>query len=99
MLPLTIVSLLVFCEDRASIPSCEIVPNGHLEEDDPEDLKVMMVANLLLLGSEAGLYNTYFRRYYLSKFFKVFSIFLSLSLFLSSSLLLSLEERQLLEIV
>ncbi|KAL1121244.1 hypothetical protein V6Z11_D01G218900 [Gossypium hirsutum] len=30
----------------------------------------MMVANLLLLGSEAGFVNLYFRDYYMSKFFK-----------------------------
>lgn len=31
----------------------------------------MMVANLLLHGSEAGFVNLYFRDYYMSKFFKV----------------------------
>lgn len=43
------------------------------EEKPKEDLKVMMVANLLLYGSEAGFFNQYFRDYYMSKFFKVLS--------------------------
>lgn len=45
--------------------------------EDPEDLKVMMVANLLLLGSEAGFVELYFRDYYMTKFFRViFQVFI-----------------------
>ncbi|KAK2999379.1 hypothetical protein RJ639_023944 [Escallonia herrerae] len=70
------VALLAY-EDRVAIPSCNVVPGGgdfdegHVHgEDRPGDLKVMMVANLMLLGSEAGYKNTLFRDQYLSKFFK-----------------------------
>lgn len=84
VLPLLIFYLLVFYEERASTPSCVVVPQGGVQEavgDDPEDLKVMVVANLLLLGSKAGYLNLFFRDFYLSKFFKVssclFLIFLS----------------------
>ncbi|KAK2984672.1 hypothetical protein RJ640_006655 [Escallonia rubra] len=68
---------LIAYEDRVAIPSCNVVPGGgDLDEghvhggDRPGDLKVMMVANLMLLGSEAGYKNTLFRDQYLSKFFK-----------------------------
>ncbi|KAI8014074.1 Metallophosphoesterase 1 [Camellia lanceoleosa] len=72
LLPLIVIAALVVFEDRVSIPSCVVVPNGeqHVEEDHPDDLKVMMVANLLLLGSEAGYNNIFFSDYYLSKFFE-----------------------------
>ncbi|KAL6317525.1 hypothetical protein AAG906_030278 [Vitis piasezkii] len=73
VLPLLIFYLLVFYEERASTPSCVVVPQGGVQEavgDDPEDLKVMVVANLLLLGSKAGYLNLFFRDFYLSKFFK-----------------------------
>lgn len=69
---LVVVALLVF-EETIPIPSCKIVPSHdekatHSKDDDA--LKVMMVANLLLLGSEAGFINIYFRDSYTSKFFK-----------------------------
>lgn len=83
ILPLIIIGVLIVYEDRISIPSCAVVPGanpeeGHVDEqyyhlhndDDDDDLKVMMVANLLLLGSEAGYFNLFFRDHYLSKFFK-----------------------------
>lgn len=57
-----------------------VVPDdGHVDEPDhPDDLKVVMVANLLLLGSQAGYFNAFFRNYYLSKFFRVkFHFFVS----------------------
>ncbi|KAL6962664.1 hypothetical protein U1Q18_037623 [Sarracenia purpurea var. burkii] len=72
LLPLIVITVTVILEDRVSIPSCEVVPareQKHVEEDQPDDLKVMMVANLLLLGSEAGYWNIFFRDYYLAKFF------------------------------
>ncbi|GFZ10032.1 hypothetical protein Acr_21g0006310 [Actinidia rufa] len=72
VLPLIVIAALIIFEDRVSIPSCEVVvPTGeqNVEENHPDDLKVMMVANLLLLGSEAGYRNIFFRDYYLSKFF------------------------------
>ncbi|KAA8522496.1 hypothetical protein F0562_013143 [Nyssa sinensis] len=75
VLPLIIVGVLMVYEDRVSIPSCEVVPDAgheeeHLNDYHPDDLKVMMVADLLLLGSEGGYRNLYFRDHYLSKFFK-----------------------------
>ncbi|KAI8550456.1 hypothetical protein RHMOL_Rhmol06G0107800 [Rhododendron molle] len=72
LLPLIPIVVLVIFEDRVSIPSCAVVPDmgqQYVEEDHPDDLKVMMVANLLLLGSEAGYTNILFRDYYLSRFF------------------------------
>ncbi|KAJ7959041.1 metallophosphoesterase 1-like isoform X1 [Quillaja saponaria] len=75
VLPLiTICSLIVF-EEWVSTPTCKIIPSSNPSEvieleEDPDDLKVMMVANLLLLGSEAGYYNYFFRDYYMSKFFR-----------------------------
>ncbi|XP_057469273.1 uncharacterized protein LOC130758391 [Actinidia eriantha] len=72
VLPLIVIAALIIFEDRVSIPSCEVVvPTGeqNVEENHPDDLKVMMVANLLLLGTEAGYRNIFFRDYYLSKFF------------------------------
>ncbi|GFZ10071.1 hypothetical protein Acr_21g0006700 [Actinidia rufa] len=74
VLPLIVIAALIIFEDRVSIPSCEVVvPTGeqNVEENHPDDLKVMMVANLLLLGSEAGYRNIFFRDYYLSKFFAI----------------------------
>ncbi|KAG5544349.1 hypothetical protein RHGRI_016935 [Rhododendron griersonianum] len=70
LLPLIPIVVLVIFEDRVSIPSCAVVPDlgqQYVEEDHPDDLKVMMVANLLLLGSEAGYTNILFRDYYMSR--------------------------------
>ncbi|KAM7514595.1 hypothetical protein LguiA_004178 [Lonicera macranthoides] len=71
-LPLLVIAFLLVYEDRVSIPSCKVVPeDGHVDEPDhPDDLKVVIVANLLLLGSKAGYFNVFFRNYYLSKFFR-----------------------------
>ncbi|KAF5191481.1 Metallophosphoesterase [Thalictrum thalictroides] len=78
-LPLIIIIGLVIFEERVSIPSCKIVPRddgNEIEEvvdNDREvdsELRVMMVANLLLMGSEAGYMNMYFRDSYLAKFFR-----------------------------
>lgn len=79
ILPFIIIIILVIYEDRISIPSCKLVPGANpLEKitgendlnSDEDDLKVMIVSNLLLLGSESGYFNFFFRDYYLSKFFK-----------------------------
>ncbi|KAG8660400.1 hypothetical protein MANES_02G154800v8 [Manihot esculenta] len=79
LLPLLLFGFFFLYEDWVSTPSCTIVPsrthtgreyNVVKEEKPKEDLKVMMVANLLLYGSEAGFFNQYFRDYYMSKFFK-----------------------------
>ncbi|PQM41455.1 metallophosphoesterase 1 [Prunus yedoensis var. nudiflora] len=74
LLPLIAVSALFIYEEWVSSPSCKRVPSPNLHghepnQDHPDDLKVMMVANLLLLGSEAGYFNLLFRDYYLSRFF------------------------------
>lgn len=62
-------------------------PDDHVgpEQESEDDLKVMLVANLLLFGSEAGFVNLYFRDYYMSKFFKVSGFFLGLLLNVSSN--------------
>lgn len=69
-LPLLLVAALVTVEDMISAPSCEI--SGHADGDSshPDDLKVMMVADLLLQGSDAGFADVYFRDLFRSKFFK-----------------------------
>ncbi|XP_042513234.1 metallophosphoesterase 1-like [Macadamia integrifolia] len=72
-LPLILVGALIVFENWVSIPSCEVVPNNQpvdVSVEDSEELKVMMVANLLLLGSEAGYMNLYFRDSYMAKFFR-----------------------------
>lgn len=69
-LPLMLVTALLVYEEWVSFPSCKLLssdPGGA----SPEDLKVMMVSDLLLLGSEAGFVNHYFSDYYMSKFFRV----------------------------
>ncbi|KAG1366492.1 putative metallophosphoesterase 1 [Cocos nucifera] len=69
-LPLLLVAALVTVEDMISAPSCEI--SGHADGDSshPDDLKVMMVADLLLQGSDAGFADVYFWDLFRSKFFK-----------------------------
>lgn len=89
LLSLLLFLSLFFYEHWISIPSCNIVPNTDLnqqehdvveeENDNDEVLKVMLVANLLLLGSDTSFFNLYFRDYYMSKVFKVTTIHLSLS--------------------
>ncbi|KAK7255696.1 hypothetical protein RIF29_29115 [Crotalaria pallida] len=75
---IAIASLLLF-EDWVSSPSCKLLPttpnNNNtaqfgVNEEEPDELKVMLVAELLLLGSEAGYINHFFRDYYMSKFFR-----------------------------
>ncbi|KAK1257972.1 hypothetical protein QJS04_geneDACA013311 [Acorus gramineus] len=76
-LPLLIVAALVAFEEWVSIPSCE-VSSGEGGGGDPkagnlsgsEDLKLMIVADLLLMGSEAGPITAYFRDSYTAKFFR-----------------------------
>ncbi|KAJ4950927.1 hypothetical protein NE237_027759 [Protea cynaroides] len=73
VLPLLLAGALMVFEDWVCIPSCEVVPSNHPEDfsvEDSKELKVMMVANLLLLGSEAGYMNLYFRDSYMAKFFR-----------------------------
>lgn len=76
---LILIFALVIYEEWVSIPSCKLVPTSttdlELDLDHPDDLKVMLVANLLLLGSDSPFFNSNFRDYYLSKFFRVFSLF------------------------
>ncbi|XP_065880259.1 uncharacterized protein [Euphorbia lathyris] len=78
-LPLLLFPFLFLFEEWVSIPSCTFVPRSAVSnqgydvvvgENSEEDLRVMMVANLLLLGSESGFFNQYFRDYYMSKFFR-----------------------------
>lgn len=76
LLPIIMLSALLLYEEWVSTPSCKRVPPERTgppdpTQDHPDDLKVMMVANLLLLGSEAGFFSLLFRDYYMSKFFTV----------------------------
>ncbi|KAI3949325.1 hypothetical protein MKW98_023262 [Papaver atlanticum] len=77
LFPLILVIGFIIFEERISIPSCEeeIISNGEDivrdEEGGPDDVRVMMVANLLLMGSDdAGYINSYFRYSYMAKFFR-----------------------------
>ncbi|KAK1391310.1 hypothetical protein POM88_010366 [Heracleum sosnowskyi] len=76
LLPFILIIILIIYEDRISNPSCKLVPgsnppenvageNGHSSGED--DLKVMIVSNLLLLGSEAGLSYAYSKNINLSR--------------------------------
>ncbi|XP_030455336.1 uncharacterized protein LOC115676522 [Syzygium oleosum] len=75
-LPLLLVSSLFFLDEWISTPSCRFVPRADRGERDAGaaegrgDLKAMIVSDLLLVGSDHGLVDTYFRDYYLNKFFK-----------------------------
>ncbi|KAM0971744.1 hypothetical protein FF1_019636 [Malus domestica] len=73
LLPLIAISSLLVYEEWVSTPSCKTTPTPNIPEPIPEhhpdDLKVMLVADLLLLGSDSGYFNHLFRDYYLSKFF------------------------------
>ncbi|KAK9166748.1 hypothetical protein Scep_001939 [Stephania cephalantha] len=73
IVPLLFLAALVIFEERVSVPSCVIVPrDDDVEESgiESEELKVMMVSNLLLMGSEARYLNVYFRDSYTTKFFR-----------------------------
>ncbi|KAL5992331.1 hypothetical protein ACLOJK_013247 [Asimina triloba] len=73
-LPLLVAVALIIFEERASVPSCEVVSvdrrdNSEIGKND-DDLTVMMVADLLLTGSDAGYVNLFFRDPYMAKFLK-----------------------------
>ncbi|KAE8731261.1 Calcineurin-like metallo-phosphoesterase superfamily protein, putative isoform 2 [Hibiscus syriacus] len=78
LMPVIIISSFIIYEEWVSFPSSKILPNTAYnpdkqvgnEDDSPEDLKVMMVVNLLLLGSEAGFANLYFRLLHVQKSFQ-----------------------------
>ncbi|XP_026429472.1 metallophosphoesterase 1-like isoform X2 [Papaver somniferum] len=77
LFPLILVIGFIIFEERISIPSCkeEIISNDEDivrdEEGGADDVRVMMVANLLLMGSDdAGYINSYFRYSYMAKFFR-----------------------------
>ncbi|KAK9096727.1 hypothetical protein Sjap_022224 [Stephania japonica] len=73
IVPLLFLAALVIFEERVSVPSCVIVPRDDDVEESgvqSEELKVMMVSNLLLMGSEARYMNVYFRDSYTTKFFR-----------------------------
>lgn len=74
-LPLLLVTALIVFEERVSVPNCEIVTADGRDldgaTDGPDDLKVMVVADLLLMGSDASYANIYFRDSYTTKFFRV----------------------------
>ncbi|URE38981.1 inositol [Musa troglodytarum] len=70
VLPLLMVAVLIAVEERISGPSC--VASGRRGDgaSHPDDLKVMMVADLLLRGSDASYADTFFRDSFISKFFR-----------------------------
>ncbi|XP_030481300.1 uncharacterized protein LOC115698229 isoform X2 [Cannabis sativa] len=77
LLSLTLVLALIIHEEWISAPSCKTVLNhesesefGFTQENHPDDLKVMMVANLLLTGSDSTFLHRLFSDYYMSKFFR-----------------------------
>ncbi|XP_058085584.1 uncharacterized protein LOC131233026 isoform X2 [Magnolia sinica] len=73
-LPLLFAAALIIFEERVSVPSCKIVSVDRNDsskiQKNGEDLKVMMVADLLLTGSEAGYTSLYFRDSYMAKFLR-----------------------------
>ncbi|XP_064938872.1 uncharacterized protein LOC135593009 isoform X2 [Musa acuminata AAA Group] len=70
VLPLVMVAVLIAVEERISGPSCVASGRGGEGASHPDDLKVMMVADLLLLGSDASYADTFFRDSFTSKFFR-----------------------------
>ncbi|XP_065024746.1 uncharacterized protein LOC135649823 [Musa acuminata AAA Group] len=70
VLPLVMVAVLIAVEERISGPSCVASGRGGEGATHSDDLKVMMVADLLLLGSDASYADTFFRDSFTSKFFR-----------------------------
>ncbi|WOL19414.1 metallophosphoesterase 1-like [Canna indica] len=70
VLPLLVVSAIFAVEHMISEPYCVVSGRGGEGASHPDDLKVMMVADLLLLGSDAGYVETRFRDSFKSKFFR-----------------------------
>lgn len=75
LLPLLLALALVAVEYMISEPSCVVSGRVGEAERHSDDLKVMMVADLLLLGSDAGYTDTFFRDPFKSKFFRVVLLF------------------------
>ncbi|RWW71528.1 hypothetical protein BHE74_00020727 [Ensete ventricosum] len=71
VLPLLMVAVLIAVEERISGPSCVASGGGSEGANRTDDLKVMMVADLLLLGSDASYADTFFRDSFKSKFLRV----------------------------
>jgi ethanolamine phosphate phosphodiesterase len=67
LLILLVAALLAF-EDWLTTPSCS---GGTPEARASGDLRAMMVADLMLLGSDASYADHYFRDHLMSKFFTV----------------------------
>jgi hypothetical protein len=65
--PLLLVAALLAFEDWLSTPSCSGGPPRH----GPGDLRAMMVADLMLFGSDATYADRLFRDHVMYKFFAV----------------------------
>ncbi|KAJ1258665.1 hypothetical protein BS78_10G092900 [Paspalum vaginatum] len=65
-LPLLLVAALLAFEDWLSTPSCSRAPPAA---HGSGELRIMMVADLMLLGSDASFTDLYFRDHIMSKFF------------------------------
>ncbi|XP_042457158.1 metallophosphoesterase 1-like [Zingiber officinale] len=70
LLPLLLAIALVAVEYMISEPSCVVSGRVGESERHSDDLKVIMVADLLLPGSDAGYTDTFFRDPFKSKFFR-----------------------------
>ncbi|KAI4339738.1 hypothetical protein MLD38_024647 [Melastoma candidum] len=77
LVPAFVVSLVFLATDWVSLPSCGLlIPiGGHPRVVDPpegsqQDLRVMLVGDLLLSGDDSSFLDSYFRDYYLSQFFR-----------------------------
>jgi hypothetical protein len=66
--PLLLVAVLLVFEDWLSTPSCS---GGPPAAQGSGDLRAMMVADLMLLGSDASFADRHFRDHVMSKFFAV----------------------------
>lgn len=69
------IAFLILFQDRLSTPVCNNPVFQFVQE--PHDLKVIFVADLLLSGSESTYFNRFFRDHYMSKFFRVPSLITS----------------------
>lgn len=69
-LPLLAIIPLIIYEEMVSIPTCVTLPHHSDYSPTPTDVTVMLVADLLLMGSEAGYMNLIFRHSYMTKFFR-----------------------------
>jgi hypothetical protein len=70
-LPLLLVGALLAFEDWLATPTCSGGSTAPAPAPAPGDLRVMMVSDLMLLGSDATYADRFFRNHVMSKLFAV----------------------------